>query len=278
MSVVKNAQFECDGTNPDKSCDHLTNTFRSIVDKHAPIKTKFLWRNNAPFMNPELRKAMYTRARLKRRLNKHPSKQNEVAFKKQRNRSVALRKKAINNHFKRVTSNGLMSNKAFWDLVKPFRSNKGVLAGTYISQIKDDKIVTDDHDLCEIFNDYYINIVENISGKKPSSIANANSIDDDREIVRLILDKHKDHQSMLAIVQDPEHTFQSFSFNEVTARDVWLQLKILDGGKLTGVNQIPPKLVSLASDDLAIPLTNAINCSIRNFTFPQDAKLLQFAI
>ena len=47
---------------------------------------------------------------------------------------------------------------------------------------------------------------------------------------------------------------------------------MLDGGKSTGVDQIPPKLVSLASDDLAIPLTNAINCSIRNFTFPQNAK------
>ena len=272
LSDVKHAQFECDGANPDKSYDHLTNTFRNIVDKHAPIKTKFLRGNDAPFMNPELRKAMYTRARLKRRLNKHPSKQNEIAFKKQRNRCVSLRKKAIKNHFKRVTSNGLMSNKAFWDLVKPFLSNKGVLAGTDISLVKDDKIVTDDHDLCEIFNDYYINIVESTSGKKPSSIANANLVDDDREIVRLILDKYKDHPSILAIVQDPEHTFQSFSFNEVTARDVWLQLKMLDGSKSTGVDQIPPKLVSLASDDLAVPLTNAINCSIRNFIFPQNAK------
>ena len=261
LSDVKHAQFECDGANSDKSYDHLTNTFRNIVDKHATIKTKLLRGNDAPFMNPELRKAMYTRARLKRRLNKRPSKQNEVAFKKQRNRCVTLRKKAIKNHFKRVTSNGLMSNKAFWDLVKPFLSNKGVLAGTDISLVKDDKIVTDDHDLCEIFNDYYINIVENTSGKKPSSIANANSIDDDREIVRLILDKYKDHPSILAIVQDPEHTFQSFSFNEIAARDVWLQLKMLDGSKSTGVDQIPPKLVSLASDDLAVPLTNAMQHS-----------------
>ena len=136
-------------------------------------------------------------------------------------------------------------------------------------------------DLCKQYNaqysltiviSSYINIVENASGKKHSSIANANLIDYDREIVRLILDKYKDHPSILAIVQDPEHTFQSFSFNEVTARDVWLQLKMLDGGKSTGVDQIPPKLVSLASDDLAMPLTNAINCSIQNFIFTQNAK------
>ena len=47
---------------------------------------------------------------------------------------------------------------------------------------------------------------------------------------------------------------------------------MLDGSKSTGVDQIPPKLISLASDDLAVPLTNAINCSIRNFIFPQNAK------
>ena len=110
-----------------------------------------------------------------------------------------------------------MSNTAFWDLFKPFLSNKGVLVGTDISLIKDDKIVTDDHDLGEIFNDYHINIVENTSGKKPSSIANANSIGDDREIARLILDKYKDRPSILVIVQDPE---QTFSFNEVTASEV----------------------------------------------------------
>ena len=276
MSDVKHAQFECDGANPDKSYDHLTSTFRNIVDKHAPIKTKFLRGNDASFMNPELRKAMYTRARLKRRLNKHPSKQNEVAFKKQRNRCVALRKKAIKNHFKRATSNGLMSNKAFWDLVKPFLSNKGVLAGTDISLIKDDKIVTDDHDICEIFNDYYINIVENTSGKKPSSIANANSIDDDREIVRLSLDKYKDHPSILAIVQDPEHTFQSFSFNEVTARDVWLQLKnSMAVNQQVLIKSLRSSFLWLATIWLCLlpmPLIAAFEIS----NFPRTQKQLQF--
>ena len=222
-------------------------------------------------MNPELKRGIYTRTRLKNRLNKHPSKENEIALKKQRNRCVALRKKGIKNHIKKVTSDGLMSNKAFWDLVKPFLSNKGGLTGTEISLVNGGRIVTDDHELCEMFNDYYINIVENISGKKPCSIDEANSIDD-REIVRLILDKYKDHPSILAIVQDTERTFETFSFNEVTTKDVWLQLKMLDGRKSTGVDQIPPKLVCLASDELALPLTKAINCSIRNFVFPQNAK------
>ena len=117
------------------------------------------------------------------------------------------------------------------------------MTGNEISLVNGDRIVTDDLELCEVFKDYYIDIVENISGKKPCKIEEANSIDDDREIVRLILDKYKNHPSIVAIVQNTERTFQTFSFNEVSTKDVWLQLKMLDGRKSTGVDQIPPKLV-----------------------------------
>ena len=65
------------------------------------------------------------------------------------------------------------------------------------------------------------------------------SIDENREIVKSILDEYKDYPSILATVQDPEHTFEFFSFNEVTATDVWLQLTMLDASKSTGVDQIP---------------------------------------
>ena len=113
-----------------------------------------------------------------------------------------------------------------------------VLTGNDIALVRDDKMVNDDHDLGEIFNDYYINIVENTSNMKHSSITNATPIEDDQENVRSILDKYKDHPSILGIVQDHKHTFKSFSFH---ARDAWLQLKMLDGSKSTGVDQIPPK-------------------------------------
>ena len=48
--------------------------------------------------------------------------------------------------------------------------------------------------------------------------------------------------------------------------------KSLDGRKSTGEDQIPPKLVSLASNKLPSAWTIAINCSIRNSRFPDDAK------
>ena len=107
---------------------------------------------------------------LQKKLKKYPSRENEAKLKKQRNKCVSLWKKAIRNHFKNATSNGLVSNHDFWNLVKPFLSNKGVLHGTDITLVKEDKIITDDRELAEVFNDHYINIVEKSSGKNPPAL------------------------------------------------------------------------------------------------------------
>ena len=97
-----------------------------------------------------------------------------------------------------------------------------------------------------------------MSGKKPCKIGGANLIDNDREIVRLILEKYKSHPCILAIVQSAERIFKPF----LLMRFLQLQPKMLHGRKSTGLDLIPPKSVRLASDELASPLTKAVNCVI----------------
>ena len=62
---------------PNDCYDDLTNSFRTVVEKPAPLKTKLARGNSAPFMTRELKKAIYTRTRLKNRLNKYPTHENE---------------------------------------------------------------------------------------------------------------------------------------------------------------------------------------------------------
>ena len=94
-----------------------------------------------------------------------------------------------------------MSNKDFWNLVKSFLSNKGGLSDSNITLVKGEKMITDDAELTEVFNDHYINIVQKSSGKKPTSVAENYGMKDDREAVTKILAKHKNHPSVLAIIQ-----------------------------------------------------------------------------
>ena len=119
LQDVTNIDFKADVKDADLAYRNLSSAFREFVDKHAPLKTKVQRGNTAPFMNQQLQKAIYTRSRLKKRLNKNPTAENRTKFKKQRNKCVSIRKKAIKSHFKEATKNGTMSNKEFWDLVKP---------------------------------------------------------------------------------------------------------------------------------------------------------------
>ena len=61
-------------SNLDKNYSVLTNVSSNMVNIHAPLKKKILRGNDAPFMNKELRKAIYTRSRLRNRYFKNPTK------------------------------------------------------------------------------------------------------------------------------------------------------------------------------------------------------------
>ena len=80
----------------------------------------------------------------------------------------------------------------------------GGLENSDIFLVHNNAIVTDEQELTEIFNDHYINLVEKSSGKKPTSLAKDTGISDDRQIVRLIIEKYKNHPSILTIIQNPE--------------------------------------------------------------------------
>ena len=124
LADIQAAKFTCNSDDPNLNYENLVNTFCSIINKHAPLKQKTLRGNEAPFMNKQLRKAIYTRSRLKNKYNKNRTDENSIQYKKQINKCVNLRKKAIKTYFKNITNSGIVENKTFWQTVKPFITNK----------------------------------------------------------------------------------------------------------------------------------------------------------
>ena len=121
-----------------------------------------------------------------------------------------------------------MANKEFWNLVKPFLTNKGGLSESDYLLVKDDRIITNGNELVEAFNYHYINIVEKSSGKKPQNLGDKHKLKRDKEIIQLILEKYANHPSILAIVQNPANDFSPFSFHEVQPEEItYNYLKIL---------------------------------------------------
>ena len=100
--------------------------------------------------------------------------------------------------------------------------------------------------------------------------------------VRYFSPQAKPVQSHPSIVQIHENrNLQSSSIpipsnswgSKITPKEINTILKSLNSKKAPGIDKIPTKLVKLASDILAEPLSIAINNSIRTSTFPNNAKI-----
>jgi hypothetical protein len=73
--------------------------FIQTVDKHAPVKQRKPCQNPAPFINKELRKAVYKKRQLHNKYNKCKTKSNWENYRQQRNLVTKIKKRSIKTYF-----------------------------------------------------------------------------------------------------------------------------------------------------------------------------------
>ena len=177
------------------------------------------------------------------------------------------------NYLKKLTEKGLTTNKSFWKFMKPFLTNKGFTGNNDITLIHQNKIISDEKQLTKLLNSYYINIVEKSSDTKTFGINFKNT---SVQSVRDIVNSYKNHPSIIKIKQVVNGSNVSdserFSFKTINESEIKDLLKNLDIKKASGIDTIPPKLVKLSADFLTPLLTKAINTSIAQNVFPENAK------
>ena len=169
-----------------------------------------------------------------------------MAYKKQINFCVSLRRKCMKNYLKKLTEKGLTIIKSFWKFVKPFLTNKGFTGNNDITLIHQNKIISDEKQLTKLFNSYYINIAEKSCDTKTFETNFENT---SVQSVRDIVYSYKNHPSIIKIkqvvngsdVSDSER-FSNKTVNESEIKDL---LKNLDVKKASDIDTIPPKLVEL---------------------------------
>ena len=131
-----------------------------------------------------------------------------------------------------------------------------------ISLFHENKVVNDPAKVCNIFNDYFI--------EAASHIGKADPIQDD-ETIDDILCSYKDHTNIKRIISNVPHV-SMFNFSVVSVKEVQKLLKDVDSQKATGYDNIPPKILKIAADELTPPLANLINLSVTKSNFPMDLK------
>jgi len=137
--------------------------------------------------------------------------------------------------------------------------------------IEANELIKDDNILVELFNKHYINIVEKTSGNAPSCIRNPENPMLDKSTVLEIVQKYKDHPSILKI-KELNIDMNSFDFPEATTEDINKIIKKLNPNKATGPDRIPLKITIASANIIDSHLQYIINRDKEKNRYSEDAK------
>ena len=169
------------------------------------------------------------------------------AFKRQRNKCVAIKRKSIRTYFSLLTKDNGHNNKKFWSAVKPFLSDKGTKKSKDIVLNDNGKILTDSKEVSEVLNTYFTNIVKTTTGEEPRTTScNRDGVATD-EIIEEIISCFKDHPSIKIIKSRISQNDQRFSLKPATGNSINKIIDKLDTKASISFDSIPPKLVKIAS-------------------------------
>ena len=94
--------------------DIFKNVYIGVINKHVPLKRKYIRANHAEYMDMELSQTMMKRSKLRNDYLKHRSEENRLAYKKLRNVSVTLLSKKKADYFNNLDLNLIRDKKMFW--------------------------------------------------------------------------------------------------------------------------------------------------------------------
>jgi hypothetical protein len=247
--------------NADEACKSIQGQLLNLLDKHAPKKQKIIKKSDFHCMTKELRRAILHRNKLRNKYYKFRSQHYLSLYKTQRNVVNSIKRQEIRKYFEEKCKTGTR-NKDFWKAIKPLFSKSRTKADS-IPLRENGEIVTDDLQVCNIFNKFFQSIGSDIG----------NPEDNDKPITEII-SNYANHKSVTKISEDirMQNNQNVFMFRFVTKREVIKIIKSLSSQKAAGYDEIPAKFIKKLSIKLAEPLTLLINQCILENTFPSEMK------
>ena len=110
--------------NNDLEFDLFKGVFNEAIQRHAPIKQRYVRENQAPFINKTINKEIMKRTRLRNKFLNTKSDIDRKAYNKQRNLCVSLIWREKKNFFNNISTRDITGNKTFWKTVKPLFTDK----------------------------------------------------------------------------------------------------------------------------------------------------------
>jgi len=246
--------------NPEESFNTYHSELMSIFNKHAPVKTKRIRAGDFPFMTKELKQAIYQRNMARNKYYKYKTTSYHVIYKEKRNTVNSIKRRLTASYIKQKCHSGTR-NKDFWPTMKPFFTKKS-LSETDIILRESNNLITDEKELCEIFNNFFVNIGQDIGTPE----------NNDRPIHEIV-QSYSTHPSIVTINNTKPIRSQPFTFLPITAQEIINIITNMETKKSTGYDDIPTIFIKSIMHELAQPLSILINSCITQGVFPSNFKM-----
>ena len=254
------------------SNDEFAHMTMNLLDRHAPLKQKYLRANQGPFMTKDLQKAIMLRTKLRNKSLTLKTDASYNEYKQQRNVCTYLVRKAKKDYYSNLDPTKICDNKKFWNTVKPLFSEKSI-KNSNITLIEDNEIINDDLAVAHKLNDFFSTAVSKLDIKVNKNII----IEDFNETDPILyaINKYRIHPSIIKINESQENLKdkQLFSFNGTTYENVYNEILALNLSKAASKNSIPTKIIKENCDLFAKKIHVDFDYSIFTGTFPNNLKM-----
>ena len=126
------------------------------LDKHAPLKKKYIRGNHLPFMNKELPKAIIHRSKLRNNFLRHRFNENRKKKVFETTELLCLfAEKNKKDYYSNLNEKIITDNTKIWKRFTSFLSYK-VFSNETITSVENNKFVNDDNETTNIINTFFL--------------------------------------------------------------------------------------------------------------------------
>ena len=232
--------------------DRFLKDLTSLTNKHAPIKKrsrKEMKLKDKPWINSKIQKMMRIRDRILQKLKKQQTDDNLKLYKKFRNRVSNELKESKARYYHNFFSTNSNNMKKLWSGIKTIISHKSSTSAAF-NKIKDKagNVTSDPCKITNIFNDFFVNVANDITKKIPMT-------------PKFPLDYLSNRIS------------SSLFLTPVTLIEVNDIINILNPSKSVGPNSIPIKLLKIIGSSVSPLLALLVNQSFQSGIFADKLKI-----
>ena len=249
--------------------DIFKNVCMDVVNKHAPLKRKYIRANHAECMDKELSQAIMKRSKLRNVYLNHRIEENRLASKKQCNFCVTLLRKKKADYFNNLDLNLVRDNKMFWKTISLYFANNPKKRSKITLVDEKDNTLSEDEKIAETFNKFFGNVIKNLNIPINNEVLEDVSIIQDPIIAPI--EKYNRHPSILKIKKQIRIE-NYFDFKHIDDKKMAEVLKDLNAKKAKQENDIPIKLIKENIDLFSSILSRLFNFYIDKTSFPNSLK------